>query len=193
MRTRARDLSLMHRQSLLRASVVARRRFATAADTPDPPATRIRRPRVTSSASSTSSTPPKDSEPVQLPDALDVLWSLPPEPPSDHHLPPPEILQDALNNLLISLHPQTQHRATFPSPLGPPTEPTLALYCPIEGGEYIIDATVRELARQTNAEVLVLDAVHLAAGEWGHFGPGPYFFFFIPSSSVQWFEYISSI
>jgi hypothetical protein len=42
----------------------------------------------------------------------------------------------------------------------------------IEGGEYVIDATVRELARRTNAEVLVLDAVHLAAGEWGAFGKG---------------------
>lgn len=119
----------------------------------------------------------KDPEPVQLPDGLDILWtpveeSLESDETHASALPPPEIFDDALNNLLITLHPQTQHRATYASPLGPPTEPTLALYCPIEGGEYVIDATVRELARRSGAEVLVLDAVQLAAGEWGHFGPG---------------------
>ena len=165
-------LLTMHRQALrrvrVRPVVVHRRRYATAPpppDPPDPPQPKIRRTRNPSST--------KDFEPVLLPDALDVLWSHHP-PPHDDDLPPPENLQDALNNLLISLHPQTQHRATFPSPLGPPTEPTLALYSPLEGGDYIIDATVRELARQTHAEVLVLDAAHLAAGEWGHFGPGVY-------------------
>jgi hypothetical protein len=121
----------------------------------------------------------KDPEPFQLPDGLDILWS-PAEESFEFDethasaLPPPEIFDDALNNLLITLHPQTQHRATYASPLGPPTEPTLALYCPIEGGDYVIDATVRELARRSGAEVLVLDAVQLAAGEWGHFGAGEF-------------------
>jgi hypothetical protein len=36
----------------------------------------------------------------------------------------------------------------------------------------VIDETVRELARRTNSEVVVLDSVQLAAGEWGHFGKG---------------------
>ena len=31
---------------------------------------------------------------------------------------------------------------------------------------------VKEMARQTNADVVVLDAVQLAAGECGHFGKG---------------------
>jgi hypothetical protein len=119
----------------------------------------------------------KDPELFQLPDGLDILWSPAEESleSCETHasaLPPPEIFDDALNNLLITLHPQTQHRATYASPLGPPTEPTLALYCPIEGGDYVIDATVRELARRSGAEVLVLDAVQLAGGEWGHFGVG---------------------
>lgn len=87
-------------------------------------------------------------------------------------LPPPEVFEEALHNLHITLHPQTQHRATYASASGPLVEPTLGLYCPIEGGDYIIDATVRELARRTGAEVLVLDAIHLAAGEWGQFGKG---------------------
>ncbi|KAJ7452486.1 hypothetical protein B0H11DRAFT_1742113 [Mycena galericulata] len=121
-----------------------------------------------------SKTPPKDTEvPLELPEglALEILWTPESDPgPSTQALPPPEIFDEALHNLHITLHPQTQHRATYPSPIGPLLEPTLALYCPIEGGEYVIDATVRELARRTNAEVLVLDAVQLAAGEWGAFG-----------------------
>jgi hypothetical protein len=110
-----------------------------------------------------------------LPVGLDILWTPdenPQDPDTSHSsaLPPPEILEEALNNLHIILHPKTQHRAIYTSPAGPPTEPTFALYCPIEGGEYIIDATVRELARRTGSEVVVLDAVQLAAGEWGAFG-----------------------
>ncbi|KAF5357974.1 hypothetical protein D9756_001639 [Leucocoprinus leucothites] len=117
---------------------------------------------------------PKDVEPVDIPEGLNILWS-----PADEdfdlqvlpaEIPPPEIFEQALHNLHITLHPQTQHRAAYASTSGPPVEPTLGLYCPIEGGDYIIDATVRELARRTGAEVLVLDAVQLAAGEWGQFG-----------------------
>ncbi|KAJ7109306.1 hypothetical protein C8R44DRAFT_802169 [Mycena epipterygia] len=112
--------------------------------------------------------------PLEFPDglALEILWrpESDPGPSSQAALPPPEIFDEALHNLHITLHPQTQHRAAYASPIGPLLEPTLALYCPIEGGEYVIDATVRELARRTNAEVLVLDAVQLAAGEWGTFG-----------------------
>ncbi|KIY64235.1 AAA-domain-containing protein [Cylindrobasidium torrendii FP15055 ss-10] len=113
-------------------------------------------------------------EPVDWPADLDVLWT-----PAENaqvaaedlpSLPPPEIFDEALNNLLITLHPQTQNRAVYPTPTSPVVEPTLALYCPIEGGDYVIDATVRELARRTGAEVLVLDAVQLAAGEHGEFG-----------------------
>lgn len=72
----------------------------------------------------------------------------------------------------MAFHPQSQHRGTFASGSGPLVEPSLALYCPIEGGDYIIDETVRELGRQTGAEVVVLDAVQLAAGECGLFGKG---------------------
>jgi hypothetical protein len=118
----------------------------------------------------------KDTELIELPEDLDIFW-LPEEAvsvdaPPNPDLPPPEIFEEALNKLLITLHPQVQHRATYPPGSDPPVEPTLGLYCPIEGGEYIIDATVRELARTTGAEVLVLDSVQLAAGEWGQFGKG---------------------
>ncbi|THU86408.1 AAA-domain-containing protein [Dendrothele bispora CBS 962.96] len=125
---------------------------------------------------SPTTTSTKDAPLAELPEALDILWtpgSNPPdgEPSDSTILPPPEIFEEVLHNLLVTLHPQTQHRAAYSTPLGAPKEPTLALYCPIEGGDYIIDATVEELARRTGAEVLVIDAVQLAAGEWGEFGP----------------------
>lgn len=114
----------------------------------------------------------KDAAPT-LPSGLNILWNpIDDGPSTSSALPPPDILQEALNNLLISLHPQTQHRATYASADGPHLEPTLALYCPIEGGNYIIDETVRELARRTGSDVVVLDTVQLAAGEWGTFGKG---------------------
>lgn len=96
--------------------------------------------------------------------------SLPEPEPST--LPPPEVFEEILNNVYLALHPQTQHRATYSTQSGSPLEPTLALYCPIEGGNYVVDDTIRELARRTGSDVIVLDAVHLAAGECGHFGQG---------------------
>ncbi|KIK98855.1 hypothetical protein PAXRUDRAFT_823407 [Paxillus rubicundulus Ve08.2h10] len=136
---------------------------------PDKP---TRRPRASSSAS-----PPKDADDKpQLPSGLDILWvpdaSHDPEanPLTNNALPPPELFEEVLTSLHITLHPRTQQRAGYSSPAGPPVEPTLALYCPIEGGDYIVDETVRQLARRTGAEVLVIDSAQLAAGEWGHFG-----------------------
>lgn len=127
----------------------------------------------------------KDAEaPSSLPAGLNILW-LPDDPspplldstePNLHGsaLPPPEIFQEVLTNLHLTLHPQTQHKAAYATAANGAVEPTLALYCPIEGGDYIIDETVRELGRRAGAEVVVLDAVHLAAGECGHFGKGEY-------------------
>ena len=114
--------------------------------------------------------------------SLDILWS--PEPhsrtstasePQSLDLPPPEIFQDVLDNLHIALHPQTQHRATYTPQDGSTNstlEPTLALYCPIEGGDYVVDETVKELAKRVGADVVVLDCVELAAGSAGQFGSG---------------------
>ncbi|OBZ75532.1 Protein MSP1 [Grifola frondosa] len=142
---------------------------------PDPPSEDVeekpkRRTRITAAI--------KDSDPVELPSGLKILWTPEDDPvdPSssttpDPALPPTEIFEEILHNLHITLHPQTQHRATYSSN-GHLVEPTFALYCPIEGGDYIIDDTVRELARRTGADVVVLDAVQLAAGECGHFGKG---------------------
>jgi hypothetical protein len=50
-------------------------------------------------------------------------------------LPPDDMLQDALAQLLVTLQPQTQYRAAYAANGAPLVEPTLALYCPIEGGD----------------------------------------------------------
>jgi hypothetical protein len=129
--------------------------------------------------------------PTPLPSGLKVLWTpgelegsnpssssssdanaTPPAAPPHDPTPPPELFTDILNNLIVTLHPHIQHRATYATANGSPSEPTFALYCPIEGGDYIIDETVKELARRTGSEVLVLDTVQLAGGEWGEFGKG---------------------
>ncbi|KAI6005522.1 AAA-domain-containing protein [Pisolithus albus] len=172
------------RSSLLRAAVDEQEPPTLCADSPpesdgppSEPDKPPRRSRTTTSGTGTSTQRDRDPDSddrSQLPSGLDILWlpDAPSAPDSSRAnvLPPPELFEEALTNLHITLHPQTQHRAAHVTPTGPPVEPTLALYCPVEGGEYVIDETVRELARRTGAEVLVIDAVQLAAGEWGHFG-----------------------
>ncbi|KAH9981234.1 hypothetical protein BGW80DRAFT_1434423 [Lactifluus volemus] len=125
--------------------------------------TPVRGSRVSRRASSSSRNPPDSSS---TPSPADPAHP-PKEPnsngknePSISSTPALTVFEEVLNNACLSLQPQTQHRAT------------LALYCPIEGGNYVIDETVRELARRTGSDVVVLDAVHVAAGEWGHFGQG---------------------
>jgi len=146
-------------------------------DTPEPPAnveepdkstSKPRRTRITSSAV-------KDADLPEFPEGLvdDILYFptesfLGSEP--NGGLPPPDIFEEALDNLLITLHPRNQLHATGGTTR--PIEPTLGLYCPMEGGDYVVDLTVHELAHQTGSEVLILDAVQLAAGEWGPFGKG---------------------
>ncbi|KAG9055996.1 hypothetical protein FS842_000615 [Serendipita sp. 407] len=124
------------------------------------------RPRI----KTTDSKPGEGSSfPVELADSL--IWL-----PDDNvviketSLPPEEMIRDAMANLHVSFHSKMQHRATFPSNSGQPIEPSLTLYCPIEGGTYVIDTAVRELSTRTGADVLVLDAVDFLAGEWGPFG-----------------------
>lgn len=90
--------------------------------------------------------------------------------PLDAGLPEPWLLQDAYETLLLALHPQTQHRATYPTTSA--VEPVLGFYSPLEGGTYVIDATVRNLAQRAKADVVVIDAVELTAGEHGRYGKG---------------------
>ncbi|KAG8708021.1 hypothetical protein FRC08_000157 [Ceratobasidium sp. 394] len=116
--------------------------------------------------------PPEPSPPIVLSTrALDSMWNSGTLSDADSSaLPPPRHFDDTLSELRITLFPKTQHKAVHVVDGAPLVEPTLALYCPIEGGEYVIDATVKELAQRTGAEVQVVDMAHVAAGEWGNFG-----------------------
>ena len=101
-----------------------------------------------------------DLPPSQLSAA--ILWS--PEldsrtsEPQNLDLPPLEIFEVALDKSHITLYPQTQHGATYSQDgsTNPIVEPTLALYCPIEGGDYVVDETVKELARRAGVDVVVV-------------------------------------
>ncbi|KZT44070.1 AAA-domain-containing protein [Sistotremastrum suecicum HHB10207 ss-3] len=165
--SQARRISRSH----LRASVATTDPVPT--DSPDPPPNPPEddKPSLRAKRISTKRAEKETKESLPLPRDLDIVWSHADlESSSSTSLPPEELIQDCLNNLLIALHPKTQHRATYATGAGPPIEPTLGLYCPIEGGDYIVDLTVRELARRSGADVVVLDACELAAGEMGIFG-----------------------
>lgn len=117
----------------------------------------------------------KSGENVALPSELaeSLIW-LPEENlvRNESFLPPEEMMEEVLSNAFVCFQPKIQHRATYTTSAGPPIEPSMSLYCPIEGGTYVIDATVQELARRINAEVLIIDALDILAGEWGSFGKG---------------------
>ncbi|KAI0256767.1 hypothetical protein BJV78DRAFT_1272850 [Lactifluus subvellereus] len=159
-----------------RGSRVARRVSTSTSNPPEtdstpPPSKPGHPPRELTGSSNGKSEPGASTPALQVSNEQSFFWtyqSLSESKPST--LPQPEVFQEVLNNVFLSLHPQAQHKATYSTPSGPPTEPSLALYCPIEGGNYVIDDTVRELARRTGSDVVVLDAVHIAAREWGHFG-----------------------
>lgn len=160
-----------------RVSRVARRASTSSPSSPDPnssPSTQKPNPPSREPTASNGKSASDAAAPLlHVSNEQDFFWSyqsLSESEPST--LPPPEVFEEVLNNVHISLHPQTQHKAAFSTPSAPSVEPTVALYCPIEGGNYIVDDTVRELARRTGSDVVVLDSVHMAAGEWGHFGQG---------------------
>jgi hypothetical protein len=49
-------------------------------------------------------------------------------------------------------------------------ERSITLYCPDKGGNIVLDSMVKHVAAHHNADVLVLDALELAAGEFGALG-----------------------
>lgn len=80
------------------------------------PASPIEEPEKPKQRRTRVSTTAKEPEPVKLPEDLDILWSPNGESSQSTDLPPPEIFKEVLHNLHITLHPQTQHRATYISP-----------------------------------------------------------------------------
>jgi hypothetical protein len=53
-----------------------------------------------------------------------------------------------------------------------PEEPSICLFTPYEGCHEIIDSMIQSVANQLNADVVVLDALELALGEFGVLGTG---------------------
>ncbi|KZV71876.1 AAA-domain-containing protein [Peniophora sp. CONT] len=159
-------------QRAVRTSRGSRRSSTSSSAPPAAPSDEPSNEPSTSTATKAIITKDKREKPVppSLPFNSDNFWSadeLAANPPPASSLPPPDILDEALNNLAIALHPQTQHRAAYG---GGAPEPSLHLYSPLEGGDYVLDDTVRELARRTGADVVVLDAAHMAAGAFGRYG-----------------------
>ncbi|QRV85888.1 AAA family ATPase [Ceratobasidium sp. AG-Ba] len=123
-----------------------------------------------SRAGGSPSKPPPPPPPVRASVGPDVIWSGQTLDEA-RTLPPDDMLQDALAQLLVTLQPQIQYRAAYTGSSGSSlVEPTMTLYCPIEGGDHVIDDTVKELANRIQADVIAIDAAQLAAGEHGSFG-----------------------
>ncbi|KAG8728659.1 hypothetical protein FRC11_010507 [Ceratobasidium sp. 423] len=82
------------------------------------------------------------------------------------------MLDDVHTQLSIAFSSGTQNRAARCDKDKLIPEPTLTLYCPLEGGEYVIDATVQALAERFNADIQMLDLLQLAIEQWSNVWAG---------------------
>ncbi|KAJ7016291.1 hypothetical protein C8F04DRAFT_1347186 [Mycena alexandri] len=69
---------------------------------------------------------------------------------------------------LGGMEPEEFHSVTNDENL--PEEPSICLFTPYEGCHDIIDSMIQSVANQLNADVVVLDALELALGEFGALG-----------------------
>ncbi|CAE7206546.1 unnamed protein product [Rhizoctonia solani] len=97
---------------------------------------------------------------------LQGLWNPQVLQESNTYLPPKHMLDDIHAQLSIVLSPTTQSRAARSDKDKPVSEPSLTLYCPLEGGEHVVDATVQALADRCNADILMLDLSQLVIEQW---------------------------
>jgi hypothetical protein len=65
------------------------------------------------------------------------------------------------------LHSASQHEG-----MNAALEPVVGVYCPLEGGTYVLDVAIEEVASRVGAELVTLDAIELAAEGKGSLGPG---------------------
>ncbi|KAG8699758.1 hypothetical protein FRC11_013489, partial [Ceratobasidium sp. 423] len=88
------------------------------------------------------------------------------EDPVQSNLPLASLLDDAQALLSYILNSSVAQFETAEPKWGTEAnESSLILYCPIEGGEAVIDVTVHELARRVNAIVKTIDIVQLINGQ----------------------------
>ncbi|KAJ2924745.1 hypothetical protein H1R20_g12360, partial [Candolleomyces eurysporus] len=80
-------------------------------------------------------------------------------------------VQSELNSLTaLAFSKAEKSRSTPESVSDVPSEKCLVLSCPTKEGAHIIDAAVRHVANKQGADVVVLDALELAAGKLGLLG-----------------------
>ncbi|KAE9411593.1 hypothetical protein BT96DRAFT_804317 [Gymnopus androsaceus JB14] len=133
-------------------------------------------------------TSPPDS--INLPSIFidKCLWSqsrLKLEPPSHRWVfdnEPLSKVEDAISGALAS--------SASAMTLGedPHPEKAVSLFAPFHGGTAIIDEVVKVVARKVNADVLMLDALDLAAGQHGLLGEGEIKYFVIACSSYKFID-----
>ncbi|KDN33481.1 hypothetical protein RSAG8_13427, partial [Rhizoctonia solani AG-8 WAC10335] len=87
----------------------------------------------------------------------------------EQSLPPASLIEDAHTQLTLIFNSPTPQCPTDPKCDTPTNQSSLVLYCPIEGGERIIDATVQELARRVGAAVTTIDVVQQINEQAGSF------------------------
>ncbi|KDN34691.1 hypothetical protein RSAG8_12240, partial [Rhizoctonia solani AG-8 WAC10335] len=88
---------------------------------------------------------------------MSTVISTPQHP--EQSLPPASLIEDAHTQLTRIFNSPIPQCPTKPKCDTPTNQSSLILYCPIEGGESIIDATVQELARRAGAAVTTIDIV----------------------------------
>jgi len=126
---------------------------------------------------------PESKAPDSVPNPFSVpnsfierfLWSPQNEHPSAYMFPP---------GLIAEAHAVASYNFIYASSLAADavqpedksleilTERSITLYCPHRGGNSIIDSVVTTVAARQRADVLVLDALELAAGKCGALGEG---------------------
>ncbi|KAJ1307083.1 hypothetical protein OPQ81_001202 [Rhizoctonia solani] len=84
-------------------------------------------------------------------------------------LPPTSLIDDAHTQLSLIFTSSAPYRINEPKSGTGVNEPSLILYCPIEGGESIIDAAVHELALRSGATVKTIDMAQCISKQPWHF------------------------
>ena len=83
-----------------------------------------------------------------------------------------EMVDDAIAVTSLAFFRQAGALALDPKSITNFHEPSITLFSPFEGCHEIIDSMVKVLAERLSADVLVLDALELAKGEFGALGKG---------------------
>ncbi|KAG8708783.1 hypothetical protein FRC11_006183 [Ceratobasidium sp. 423] len=103
------------------------------------------------------------------PEIVETPSVIPGEPQTEYsNLPPPSLIDDIQTQLSVIFNSSAaQHRGKKSKAGAGTNDLSLVVYCPLEGGESVVDSTVQELARGTNATVQTIDLVQLIGKQPG--------------------------